>query len=156
MRTVHPDALLEGRLVRAQKFVVEGRLMSLNEYVNINRSNPRKGNKAKREQTELVMAYIRKARVKPMDCPIEVGISWIEGRSRGGKLRDVDNIAFGAKFVLDALVECGTIPDDNPRIVRNVYNTFKFNAQDARIEVVLMPYREEGRTVFYMPISGLE
>ena len=130
--------------------------MSLNEYVNINRSSARKGNIAKREQTELVSYFIKTARLKPMKGPIEIAVSWIEGHNRNGRLRDVDNISFGVKFIMDALVECGIIPDDNPRIVRNVYHHYRFNAEDPRIEVVLMPYKEEGRTVFYMPISGLE
>ena len=139
-----------------QRFVVDGRLMALNEYTSLNRSSPRKGNDAKREQTELVAAYIRKARIKPMEGPIEIGISWIEGRNMHGNLRDVDNVSFGAKFVLDALVECGVIPDDNPRYVRNVYHHFEFNADDPRVEVLLMPYERSGRTVHYMPISGLD
>ena len=129
--------------------------MGLNEYVNACRGHWSKGNAIKREQTELVEAYATKARLKPRDGPIEVGISWIEGKARGGKLRDVDNIAFAAKFVLDALVETGIIPDDNPRYVRNVYHHFTFNADEPRIEVVLMEYDPNGRTVTFGPVKGI-
>lgn len=140
----------------SQKFVIDGRLMGLNEYVNRNRASARKGNRAKREQTELVAAYVRRARLKPMDGPIEVGVCWVEGKARNGLVRDEDNILVGLKFILDALVECGIIPDDNPRVVRNIYNTFVFNSDDPHIEVALMEYQPSGRTVFFKPIRGLD
>ena len=139
-----------------QTFIIDGELADFNKYVNACRGHYAKGNRFKQEQDDIVVAYIRKGKVKPMDGPIEVGISWIEGRRRGGKLRDVDGIAAATKFILDAIVKCGIIPDDNPRIVRNVYHYYKFNADNPHIEVTLMEYDPNGRTVHYMPITGLD
>ena len=140
----------------AQVFVIEGELMALNEYVNICRKHWSAGNKAKREQTDLMSAYIKKAHVKPYDGPVEIGISWIEGKRRRRQLRDVDNVMFGTKFILDALKECHVIHDDNPYFVRNVYSYFKFNAENPRIEVTVMDYDPRGRTVHYLPVTGLD
>lgn len=139
-----------------QKFVIDGELISMNEYVNACRSHYSKGSRLKKDQDDIVMHYIRKYRIKPMKGPIEVGISWIEGRRRNGKMRDVDGIAAGTKFILDALVKCGIIPDDNPRIVRNVYHYYKFNSDKPHIEVTIMPYDPNGRTIHYMPITGID
>lgn len=139
-----------------QVFVIEGELADLNKYVNACRGHWANGKRMKEDQDSMVCTYIRKARIKPMEGPIEVGISWIEKKRRGGKLRDVDNVAFATKFILDALVKCGIIPDDNPRVVRNVYHFYKFNAEEPRIEVTLMEYQPDGRTVKYKPIDGLD
>lgn len=139
-----------------QVFTIDGELMDLNRYTNACRSHWSNGSRAKREEMNKVIVYIKKARLKPVKGPVEIGISWIEGRRRGGKVRDVDNIAFSAKFILDALVETRIIPDDNPRIVRNVYHYYRFNSENPHIEVSIMEYDPSGRTVHYMPISGLD
>lgn len=140
----------------SQTFVIDGELVDLNKYVNACRGHWANGKRMKEEQDELVMAYIRKCRVKPMDTPIEVGISWVEPKRKGGKLRDIDNISFATKFIFDALVKCGVIPDDNPRHVRAVYHHFTFNSDEPRVEVVLMEYKPDGRTVKFAPVEGLE
>ena len=140
----------------AQKFTIPGELMALNEYTNACRGHWAKGNKVKREQTELVAASVTAAKLKPYDGPVEIGVKWVEGTRKRRQLRDVDNIAFGAKFILDALVECGVIPDDNPRIVRNVYHHYRYNADDPHVEVVVMDYDPSGRKVHYTPITGLD
>lgn len=140
----------------AQKFRIDGELMALNEYTNACRGHWSAGNRIKREQTELVAAYVVKARLKPFDGPVEVGITWVEGTRKRRQLRDVDNIAFGAKFILDALKELGIVKDDNPRIVRNVYHSYKFNSDDPHVEVAVMDYDPNGRTVHYLPVTGLD
>ena len=139
-----------------QSFAIDGELVDFNKYVNACRGHWSNGKRLKEEQDDVVCAYIRKGRVKPMEGPVEIGISWIEKQRRGGRLRDVDNIASATKFILDALVKCRIIPDDNPRIVRNVYHYYKFNAENPRIEVTLMDYDPRGRTIHYMPITGLD
>ena len=139
-----------------QRFDIQGRLPGFNEYVNTNRSNRYVGNKMKRDATDMCSWAIREARLEPFDRPVEVGISWIEGRAPNSQLRDVDNIRTGAKFILDALVDCGIIPDDGPYWVRNVYDHYRFNANNPHIEVVVREYVPTMRTVVYEPTGGLE
>lgn len=141
----------------SQKFVISGRLMGRNEHDYLNRSHWSKGKKAKEEEQEKVAWAIRKAKLQPVKGPVEIGVNYIEGRKKNGRMRDVDNIAAGGdKVILDALVACGIIPDDNPKVVRNVYHWFGFNASNPRVEVEVMEYRQGGRDVFYPPIAGLE
>lgn len=141
----------------SQVFRIKGRLMGRNEHDYLNRSHWSKGKQAKRDEQDRVVAAILKAKIEPMEGPIEVGINYIEGHKKNGALRDVDNIiAGGDKVILDALKEAGIIPDDNPRVVRRIYHRADFNASNPHIEVELMEYDPNGRTVWYPPVRGLE
>lgn len=130
--------------------------MGLNEYVDAQRKFKLAGSQAKREETERVRMLIKAAKLKPYKCPVEIRIEWIEGKQKNGALRDVDNIRFGAKFILDALVAEGILPNDNPRWVRNIYDWYKFNQTDPRVVVGIDPYNPKGRTVTYLPITGIK
>lgn len=133
-------------------FEIPGRLMGLNEYTNLCRRHHFAGARAKREQTEIVEACIMAAKVRRFTCPVDIGITWIEG----GRLRDHDNIRFGAKFIIDALVSCGVIKDDSPRYLHHIYDHYKHSEKNPRIQVVVMPAKPEGRTVFYAGVSGVK
>lgn len=140
-----------------QRFRINGRLMGRNEHDYLNRSHWSKGKKAKAAEQAKVERAIERAGIVPIEGPVEVGVTYVEGHKPNGALRDVDNIAGGGdKVILDALRSCGIIPDDNPRVVRNVYHRFAFNASNPHVEVEVMEYRPEGRTVYYPPIQGLE
>ena len=131
--------------------------MGRNEHDYLNRSHWSKGKKAKEAEQAKVEAAILAAKLVPMEGPVEVGVTFIEGRPRNGKMRDPDNIAGGGiKVILDALKECGIIADDNPRCVRNLFFRFAYNASNPHIEVEIMDYNPEGRWVFYPPVAGVE
>lgn len=80
------------------KFTIQGRLDGLNDYIDANRSNRFKGAEMKRINEELVMLSVRKVKVKQ---PVKIAFKWYEKNSR----RDMDNIAFAKKFILDVLVK---------------------------------------------------
>lgn len=123
-----------------QSFDVAGKLPSLNDYVSACRANPYKGAKAKKDAQEAVAWAIRAARLKPMRPPVTVGFTWVEPDMR----RDKDNISSAKKYVLDALVECGVIPDDNWKcIAGNLPDTYKVNKANPRVIVELEEVDEE-------------
>ena len=95
------------------------KLPSLNEYVNACRSNPYVGAKMKKDSEELIGWFIKK--IAPFRNPVEVSFTWVEPNRR----RDVDNIAFGKKFILDALVKNGVLQDDSQKYVRALSDSFK-------------------------------
>lgn len=95
------------------------KLPSLNEYVNACRSNPYVGAKMKKDSEELIGWFIKK--IAPFRNPVEVSFTWIEPNRR----RDVDNVAFGKKFILDALVKNGVLKDDSQRYVRALSDSFQ-------------------------------
>lgn len=96
----------------AQQFVIPFKLPGLNEVNRANRSNPYVGAKLKREVDAGICSVIRAARIHPVSNPCIVHMTFLEpGR------RDADNVESAKKFILDALVESGIIPNDNPKHV---------------------------------------
>ena len=139
-----------------QVFEVPGRLMGLNEYVRECRGNRYRGARAKRDQQDIVVAAIKAAGIRRCEYPVEVGVAWIEGRSVNGAMRDPDNIRFGLKFILDALVECRVIPNDSPYWVRRTFDHYSYNNSNPRVQVRIDRYDPKGRTIHYLPVEGVK
>jgi len=139
-----------------QAFTIPGRLMGRNEYDYASRSHWSKANDAKKSEQERVIWAMKQAGVKPVEGPVELAFDYYEKRQSNGKLRDHDNIHGGAvKVVQDAMKQAGIIPDDNPRIVRNSYAWFAYNQSNPRVEVKIVPYDPNGRTLYFPPIKGI-
>lgn len=94
-----------------QHATIFGRLPGLNEYVRANRGNKYSGAKMKKEADELCGMCIR--HLKPQAGPVRIQFVWYEKELR----RDLDNVAFAKKFILDSLVRRGVLKDDSPKWV---------------------------------------
>lgn len=114
------------------KFIIQGRLDGLNEYTSANRSNRYKGNSVKRNNEKSVIFAIRQAKLKKIDkYPVSLEITWYEPNKR----RDIDNITFAVKFILDALVKSGVLENDSQRYVNKISHDVQADKQKPRIEV---------------------
>lgn len=116
-----------------QRFSIPGRLPGLNEHTAANRKNCYAGAKQKRTAQNKVCKAIRKAGLKPMKRQVDVVFHWIEPNMR----RDKDNIRHGAKYILDALVECGILTNDDWKHIRDLSDHYWHNAKHPRILVEL-------------------
>ncbi|PXX75317.1 hypothetical protein [Dielma fastidiosa] len=116
------------------KFVIKGRLAGLNEYTESNRSNPRKGNRVKHREQQIVTTAIRSAHLTPIHKPVVVYIDWFEKDNR----RDVDNITAAKKFIMDSLVDTGILKDDSRRYVKQIVDCVFTDTKNPRIEVELV------------------
>lgn len=96
------------------------RLPSLNEYINACRSNRFQGAKMKKDVEQDIMIFIN--RLPAFDNPVRIHFHWIEENKR----RDLDNICFAKKFILDALVKAGKLADDNRKNVTAFIDTFEY------------------------------
>lgn len=141
----------------SQRFEIPGRLMGRNEQEYLARSHWSKANEAKQSEQEKVGWAMAQAGIRPVDGPVEIGFNFLEGKPKKGKHRDEDNILGGAsKVVFDQMKAQGIIPDDGPEHVRNIFARFAFNVPNPHIEVEIMDYDPNGRTVYYPPIQGLD
>lgn len=85
----------------------------------------------KKCQQEAYIA-IRQAKLKPVGkYPIKLKITWYEPNKR----RDVDNITYSAKFLMDALVQAKIIIDDSQKYVVGIDNEVLVDNKNPRIEV---------------------
>jgi Holliday junction resolvase RusA-like endonuclease len=60
-----------------------------------------------------------------------VRFTWVERNRR----RDIDNVAFAKKFVLDGLVAAGVIGNDTPQYVAGFEDRFLYDGRNPRIIV---------------------
>lgn len=105
------------------KFEIDKRLMGLNEYTKANRINKIVGNLAKRKEQDYIGWCIKQQLGNlHIDKPVKGKFTWIEENKR----RDLDNICFAKKFILDALVEMKVLKDDNRKIVTSFVDEFKY------------------------------
>lgn len=116
------------------KFTIYGRLDGLNEYTKANRSNRYQGASMKAKNEECVFKAIRATKLSRIDkYPIELKITWYEPNLR----RDIDNITFAIKFILDALVKAEVIKDDSQKYVSKVSHEVLIDKENPRIEVII-------------------
>lgn len=105
------------------KFIINKRLMGLNEYTKYNRTNKYAGAEAKKREQQYIINCIMQqlGRIK-INKPVIGHFTWIEENKR----RDLDNICFAKKFILDALVQAQILKDDNRKIVTNFTDSFEY------------------------------
>ena len=103
------------------QFVIPEQLPGANDYINLCRRNMYQANEMKHETELLITRAINRAlrakECKFTDKPVDVYITWGERTKR----RDVDNIQFAQKFILDAM-KGKLIPNDGQKYVRQVFH----------------------------------
>ena len=113
------------------KFIVEGRLPGLNEYTAACRSNKFLGAKMKKEAETQTAEGIIISGIGAAQPPVRVHFTWYEKDER----RDPDNVASAKKFIFDAMVRRGVIPNDSRKFVRGFTDEFRTDKKRPRIEV---------------------
>ena len=97
------------------RLTIPGRFPSLNEYVSAERADRRFGASMKRKETKRV------ADAEP------------------NMRRDVDNIAFAHKFILDGLVSAGVLKGDSRKYVIGLQDEFtQPDPDNPRVEITIM------------------
>ena len=113
------------------------KLPSLNTYINACRSNRFQGGKMKKDLEKDIGVYVSK--LPKFEKPVTIHFHWIEGNKR----RDLDNIAFGKKFILDSLVKNGRLLDDNRKCVTAFTDTFEYS-NETKVILEIMEGEENG------------
>ena len=112
------------------KFTIPMRLPSLNDYINACRSNAFQGALMKRRNEMFIGFHL--LTLPKITKPVKVSFHWVETN----KKRDMDNIAFAKKFILDALVAKGKLAGDGWKYVKGLEDTFEIG-ESAKIIVTL-------------------
>ncbi len=115
------------------RFVIDGSLPGLNEYLNGCKAGKRNGAQIKR-QTDTGLMWILRSQFKgQLEGCYDVDFVWYEKDKR----RDHDNICSARKFIFDAMVGCGMILNDGWRYVGNFTDRFEVDKLHPRVEMIL-------------------
>lgn len=101
-------------------YEIPEKLPSLNEYTKACRSNKFAGAKMKSQFEQIIGLYLMK--MPRWTKPIKIYFLWIEGN----KKRDLDNVCFAKKFILDAMVKYGKLENDNRKHVYAFQDNFAY------------------------------
>lgn len=110
------------------------KLPSLNEYIRICRANPYLASKFKKDLEEDISFYLME--LPRFKKPVKIHFHWVEENKR----RDLDNVAYAKKHILDAMVKAGKLLDDNRKCVTAFTDTFSYG-KEAK---VILTIEEEG------------
>lgn len=108
------------------RFEINNKLPSLNEYTQACRTNKYIGAKMK-ENIEINIWADIKEQLKntKISNPVKIHFTWIESN----KKRDLDNICFAKKFILDALVKSNVLKNDTQNYVKGFSDTFIYDTK---------------------------
>lgn len=121
------------------KFEIPGRLPGLNEIIDAAKQG--KGRYQpyalmKEKYTEMITWLAKKL---PTYERVALIITWHEPDRR----RDPDNIMAGQKFILDALVQAGVIPNDSQKYIQGILHRFDVDRKNPRVEVEILDMEKE-------------
>lgn len=120
--------------IRRRTLIIDGRLPNLNDYTKACRTSPVVGNKMKQEQEEHIADFIlEQLNGVHFYGKVYLHFRWIEANRN----RDLDNICFAKKFILDALKKTGVIKNDGWKDVYGFTDEFDVDAFNPRVEVVI-------------------
>ena len=116
------------------KIEIPIKLPSLNQYINECRKNRYAGAKMKKEVEIDIGWYINQ--LPEYKNPIKIHFHWVEEN----KKRDLDNVCFAKKFILDSMVKAGKLKDDNRNYVKGFKDTFEYG----KVSKVILEIEEKG------------
>jgi len=112
--------------------IISGRLDGLNDYTKACRTAPIVGAQMKKKNESIITAAIYQQGLMNMNIErVELKFRWYEKSKR----RDLDNICFAKKFILDSLVNSRVIQTDDWRGVKGFTDEFFTDKANPRIEV---------------------
>ncbi len=106
------------------RLVIPMKLPSLNDYIRVCRENKFAGANMKKNVENDLALFINK--LPKFKNPIRIKFTWIESN----KKRDLDNICFAKKFILDTLVKCGKMKNDNRNYVVGFTDEFDYEKEN--------------------------
>lgn len=125
--------ILVGLLLCSNMLItIPGELADLNAFIKATNNSRYGGNNIKQVETDRVAYTVKKYYPWPEeDYPVHIMFRWYTKNTR----KDIDNVAFAKKFVLDGLVRGGIILDDRRKYVSGFTDTFCIDKDNPRVDV---------------------
>lgn len=106
----------------------------LNEYINAERTNRYAAAKIKQKETQIAAFHLLKHKntLSNLKKPLKLNFTWFVAN----KKKDLDNMSFSKKFILDGMVECGILENDGQKHVNSFSDIiFYTNTKDTGVEI---------------------
>lgn len=113
--------------------LVSGELPGLNQYVAAISYNRYAGGAVKRESTDFVYMCCMSQNIVAYTDPVTITFKWYMKNRK----KDLDNVCFGKKFILDGMVKAGVLVNDTQEYIKGFTDEFYIDKQNPRIEVVI-------------------
>lgn len=113
--------------------IIPGRFPSLNDYIAAERKNRHIAAKMKRDETKRVADIAANSDMPTFQKPVHVYFTWVEPNKR----RDLDNIAFAHKFILDGLVKAGVLNGDSQKYVTGFVDFFRVDKDNPHVSILI-------------------
>ncbi|MDT2782870.1 hypothetical protein P7H41_13050 [Vagococcus fluvialis] len=122
------------------KLVIPLPLIDLNKYINAERSNRFAAAKVKKNCTNICKLHSLKAKNQGLDIPtpFKATFEWYVKDKR----KDLDNIAFQKKFILDGMIEAGLIKNDGYNQHRHSEDIYLIDKNE-RVEITFEALEED-------------
>jgi Holliday junction resolvase RusA-like endonuclease len=112
--------------------VINEKLYNLNDYTKACRTNKYVGASMKKKCERIISSYImQQLKGVSFENKVKLSFRWYEKDKR----RDLDNICFSKKFILDALVNNNIITTDSWKGVAGFTDEFFIDKNGYRVEV---------------------
>lgn len=113
------------------KFTIPGEMHTLNEYVASISHNRYAGGAMKKAETERVFWACREYKLTVRTKPVYITFKWYMKNHK----KDIDNVAFAKKFILDGMVQAGVLYNDTQEWVKGFTDEFFVDKDNPRVEV---------------------
>jgi Holliday junction resolvase RusA-like endonuclease len=100
------------------KIYIPFQFTTLNDYINAERTNKFKASTIKRKETEIARLHFIG---KKFQTPLELKFKWFVATLG----RDLDNLGFCCKYILDGMVKAKCIQNDNLNHVVKITHEFE-------------------------------
>ena len=112
------------------------KMPNLNDYIKVCRGNKFAAASMKSGVENEIYYFIRS--LPKIEYPVWIDFIWCEKDAR----RDLDNIAFAKKFILDALVKFGKLKDDGQAFVKGFSDRVE-KSEDYKVILIIKEYKDE-------------
>jgi len=120
-----------------QRFEIQYKLPSLNEYIRANRRHWSKGAKFKQDIDDIIGWNIKASKLQEVKAyPITLNLVFYEPNGR----RDYDNVVSATKYILDALQKWNIIKNDSPKYIAGITSKVQYGKEikTHRVEVEIL------------------
>lgn len=118
-------------------FKITTALPTLNEYINLERTNKFIASAMKKKNTELCSRYA--LQMPKLDNVLyDLELLWTVPNSR----KDPDNVYFAVKFILDGVVKAGRLTGDGMKNIRNIHHNIQVVKGESSVLIIFVPIEQ--------------